>query len=412
MTERNVTRRTTSCALGVALALLTTACTEDLLAPGEGTCPAYCPPEQVAVVDSLLLESVVGDSAFEGYVLPFEAGGLQLLLDPGGVVPASRAVARFVAFAERLQIHAGDTATGSVLGTDSFTVRLTVQARGGSGVELGFYRLPAVVDSAAAFAALDPFFEDSALVAVAPIPDTLTAGEVTVRLDGDAFPSLDADGRIAALGVALRAPDGAFATLGTLESAASLLLTRHVQIDSAGESVPRNEGKLPQFDTYIAPDRPAVPADLLRVGGAPSSRALFRFALPARILDSATVVRATLLLVPAAPSRGAPTDTLRLIAQGVTADVGAKSPLVTIPQDSLLLRLGRLPIGSSDTLRLDVTGLVLSWAANPTAPRAVMVRAVPEGSALAEGIFASTASTAGRPALQVTFVPALTLGGR
>jgi hypothetical protein len=41
-----------------------------------------------------------------------------------------------------------------------------------------------------------------------------------------------------------------------------------------------------------------------------------------------------------------------------------------------------------------------------------MVRAVPEGGAFAEGLFGSSASPASRPAVQITFVPPLNLGGR
>jgi hypothetical protein len=398
--------------LAALTAGLATGCTEDLFAPGVGACPAFCPPEQVAVVDTTLLDAVVNDSAYRGYVLPQEAGAMQLVADPGGALPASRVIAQFLPFAERLLLRAGDTTTGAILATDSFDIRVSVQARGGAGLELAFYRLPATADTSTTFAALDPYFADSTRLAIVAIPDTVTADTVSARFAADAFPTLDADGRVAAVGVELRAVDRGFVSLGSLEGADGPILTRHVQLDSAGVSVPRVEGKLPAVDTFVAPNVPPSSPDLLRIGGAPSARSLLRFTIPPRILDSSTVVRATLILVPAAPAVGAPGDTLHVLAQGVTVDVGAKSPLIAVLQDSVLAKRVQVLVGSADTVRLDLTTLVLAWAADSTRPRSVMVRAVPEGGAFAESLFGSSASPANRPALQITFVPPLNLGGR
>jgi hypothetical protein len=41
-----------------------------------------------------------------------------------------------------------------------------------------------------------------------------------------------------------------------------------------------------------------------------------------------------------------------------------------------------------------------------------MVRAVPEGNTFAAGLFGSTSSAGSRPAIQVTYVPPISLGGR
>jgi hypothetical protein len=393
-------------------AIVATGCQEDLFAPGAGACPSFCPPEQIVAVDSLLLDGVVNDSSFSGYVLPGEAGGAQLVADTGGVLPTSRAVIRFNPFSERLLLAAGDTTTGPVIGIDSFDLRVPISLKGGTGLELRFYRLPATIEESVAFTALDPYFADSALVATLPIPDSLTGTSDTVRLAADAFPTLDADGRVAALGIELRAAERGYLVIGTLEGAAAVSLMRHVQVDSAGVSVSRSEARLPAFDTFVAPDQPAVPGDVLRVGGSPSRRTLLRFSLPPRILDSSTVVRATLILVPTQPAVGAPGDTLYLLAQGIAVDVGAKSPLIAVGQDVVGPLLGKVLVGSADTVRLDLTDLVLAWASDSTMPHSVMVRAVPEGNAFAEAFFGSTGGAGNRPALQITFVPPLTLGGR
>jgi hypothetical protein len=399
---------------GVLLAVMTLAagCQEDLVAPGAGACPAFCPPEQVAVVDSMLLDAVVNDSSYVGYVLPHEAGALQLALDPGGTVPASRGILRFVPYAERLLLGVSDTTTVPVVALDSFEIEVTVVARGDSALELAFYRLPATVDTSTTFAALDPYFADSTRLGTLALPDSLISGALTTRFAADAFPTFDQDGRVAAVGVELRSADRGFVTLSSVEGLDGAVLTRFVQVDSAGVQVPRTDGKLPQVDTYTTPALPAVPADLHQVGGVPSARALLRFALPSRILDSSTVVRATLILVPAEATIGAPGDTLRLLVQGLAVDVGAKSPLLTVAQEDVASALILVRVGSADTVRVDLTDLVSRWSEDETLPRAVMVRSVPEGNTFARGVFGSTASAAGRPALQVTFVPRLGLGGR
>jgi hypothetical protein len=96
----------------------------------------------------------------------------------------------------------------------------------------------------------------------------------------------------------------------------------------------------------------------------------------------------------------------------VAADVGAKSPLVGLSQDELTSLLVPLPVGAADTLRFDITTLARRWAADSTLSRAVMVRAVPEGNTFAAGLFGSTSSAGSRPAIQVTYVPPISLGGR
>src|SRR5437879_8629262 len=82
------------------------------------------------------------------------------------------------------------------------------------------------------------------------------------------------------------------------------------------------------FDTFLV-DPPPAPLDAtLVVGGAPSARSILRITLPRAIRDSSQIIRATLLLLPAVPARGAPVDSFVVEAHTVAADFGAKSPLI------------------------------------------------------------------------------------
>lgn len=397
-------------AIGAAFA----ACGEDLLAPGDEACPDYCPPERVVVIDSVLAQNVSRDSTFVGYVLPTEAGVLQLVSDSGSAsLPTSRGVVRFRAFADRVLLSTSDTTTGPVVQLDSFSVEVDIRGRNLEQADLSLvlYRLPADIDTTADFDALTPFFDDSTRIGAVAVPDTLIDGSVTLRLDSTAFPTFAADSNRAVIGFALEAPAPAYVNIGSIETNAGPILTRYVQVDSAGTLVPRSDGRLPDFDTFLGPAPPPLGPGEHAAGGVPSARTLLRFAVPPRIADSSTILKATLVLMPTRPVFGAPGDSLRVIAQALPVDVGAKSPLGSVPPDSLALRWAVLPSGWADTVRLDVTDLVIGWTRFPARPRAVMVRATPEGSAFTELRFGAS-GTPGAPFLQITFVPPLVLGGR
>jgi hypothetical protein len=408
-------RRTTGLTLAAVLAAgLALGCGEDLLAPATGTCPGFCPPEQLEVVDSVLIDIITSDSTFTGYVLPREATALQTYRDSSDAGEAgSRALMTFPAFSDSLRIGgASDTTRGPVVGTDSIAVRL--QVSGGNvdatGRELLLYRISPDVDTAATYGDLDPLFADSSLLATVPVADSVTGDSLHVTLDGSAFPGFEQDGNRVAIGVALRNPTG-YVQLGSVEGGTSAIVTRYVRVDSAGTAVPRVEGRTPDFDTFVGTAFAPAPGTARVIGGVPAARTLLRFALPGGIADSSEVLRATLLLVPSEPVLGAPNDSLAVIAQGLATDVGAKSPLAGVPADSVALRVAFVGVGSTDTVRLDVTDLVIRWTNDSTAPSALALRAIPEGSSFAE-LRIGAADGALRPRLQVTYVPPLRLGER
>lgn len=397
---------------GALIGLALVACQEDLLAPADGTCPAFCPPEQLIVTDSALLDNVVSDSSFRGYVQPYEAEAMQVGRDSTPAAgPLSRGVMAFPAYADSLLLESGGS-RGPVTGVDSFRLTVSVQARvADTGLVLRVHRLPAAVDSLWSFTDLAPFFEDSTLLALFPIPDSVISDTVAVALDSLAFPSFAADGNRAAIGLALESPRG-YVQLGTVQSNAAAELRRYARVDSAGTEVKRLEAKVASFDTYVTSAIPPAAPDVREIGGAPSVRTMLRFDLPRRIRDSASVLRATLLLLPAQPVVGAPFDTLAVVAQGLAADVGAKSPLTLVPAEDIAALTELLPVGMSDTVRLDVTDLVRGWASDSTLPTVIAIRAVPEAVSPALLRFGGAASGARRPRLRVTFVQPLQLGGR
>ena len=156
------------------------------------------------------------------------------------------------------------------------------------------------------------------------------------------------------------------------------------------------------LNTYVSESTTVPQPDLLAVGGEPSSRALLRFDLPQPIEDSATIVRATLELLPASPMVGLPTDPPLLQAKALLADLGAKSPVTT---DERFIASDTLPVGSADTVRLDVTSIVRLWQSVDERPEALFLSLLPEAASFTRPVFGSTRSaTPGAPRLRVTYL--------
>jgi hypothetical protein len=158
------------------------------------------------------------------------------------------------------------------------------------------------------------------------------------------------------------------------------------------------------FNTYVTEVPLAVDTTLLAVGDAPSARALLRFAIPRRILDSATIVRATLELTPVTPIAGLPNDSNppRLQARAVLSDVGAKSPVSTlagrIPEDTLE--------AGAATVTMEAVRLVELWLGQSNRPTALFLSLTPEASSFSRPVFYSSRATdpALRPRLRLSYL--------
>ncbi len=397
------------------LALLLSACGESTTAPG--ACPDYCPPARLRVVDTVLQGAFANEEWIRGYVNPYEASALQVLSDGAGQV--SRGVVRFPAFSSELSM--GDSLV-PIAAVDSFRLRLRILRRTDAvqDPELLVYRLPVSVDSGSSFADLEPSFADSTLLASVVVPldslapaDTTGTDSVTVVVDtigvtlpGTAFPALDADSLRTAVGIALRADQAGYVDLGSREgSSGSSYMTWYVKIDSSGTQVERQESRIPVFDSFVVADQPAVADGLLAVGGVPSARTFMRVALPDSIMKYSNIVRADLLLVPESPVRGGTGDTVSVVVMTVEGDYGPKSRPRAIPTDSVARGFTNLPVGMGDTVRIDITTLLVPWQADTTLPRTILLRILPEGGTLGELRVYSSRSPVGKPALHVTYVP-------
>ena len=425
------------------LVLAAGACTEQATSPG--VCPNFCPGGSIQVRDTIFTTIIGRDSAFRGYVQGYQASAMA-----AADLPAVQSRPFFVLRSTftRVAPKAGDTVTVPIA-VDSSRLRVAIvrRAKQATNLQLKLYRLPLTADSTSSFALLDPFFNGpvvdsvnvSALLAGPAIGDTATlriwgdtirtdsAGHVLQIQRGDSallvyftMDTLEApfsvpdSGRLA-FGVRVAADSFASLSLGANESVNNGPLMRwfyHYTIPDTVSATPdsvahRDQAIVPGFDSFVFdPPNPPLDSNLV-VGGVPAARSLLRVAMPAFLRDSFDVVRATMILVPVAAFPGAPNDSLTILARPVLTDLGAKSPL-----NATNLVNGQAVVhpGSTDTVRIELTDLVRSWALDTTLATAVFLGQSPEAASWTEIRFYSSRASALRPALQVTYVKRFPFG--
>ena len=439
------------------LFLLLGACTEQATAPG--VCPDFCPGGTIDVKDTIFTDIVGRDSSFRGYRRADLAEAI-VLADLPGIVD-SRGIFLLNAMFTRVTPIAGDTATVPI-SVDSARLRVMIVRRdtNTANLRLKLYRLPLTIDSSTTFAQVDPDFAGpvidsvnvSALLARPPIGDTATlriwgdtirtdsAGHTLqiVRSDSSLLVYFDMDTTQAPFVVADSGKLGwgvrvAADSLASVSLGANDIFDRDALIQwfyhytkpdtlAGPDSVLHNSAtRQTTFDSFIFdPPSPALD-DNLAVGGAPSARSLLRVAMPTFLHDSIDVVRATLILVPVAPVQGARGDSFAVLARPILTDLGAKSPI-----SAAVGVYGRttIRIGSADTVRIELTDLVRSWALDTTATTAFVLSwevdtaattryllgQVPDAASYTEIRFYSSRTFAFRPGLHVTYVKRFPFG--
>ncbi|MFL5485221.1 MAG: hypothetical protein ACJ793_06260 [Gemmatimonadaceae bacterium] len=166
--------------------------------------------------------------------------------------------------------------------------------------------------------------------------------------------------------------------------------------------------------TVVAKAPPPAPGSVLAVGGLPSRRTYFRFDIPSSIIDSTTVIRATLLLNQISNPALDPTDTVLIIPQVVLAGkvvtdpVKASQIIAGVSTDTLKLKPGQ-----SGTTNVELVSAFNLWRTQQpdTLPRAIVLKRVREGESPLEIRFSSSEDIAAlRPRLRISYTPRVPLG--
>jgi hypothetical protein len=181
------------------------------------------------------------------------------------------------------------------------------------------------------------------------------------------------------------------------------------------------EGIRQDLTNYMIVAKNAIPqfANTINVGGNPGRRPYLRFNIPSRIVDSSTIVRATLILTQRPQPYGDLRDTMTVHAQVVLAgpqvtDLRQAANIISAPgldvNDSLLIS----PRDSGQKM-IDMFLLLRAWAIQDALlyppPRALVLRASPENVLPFEASFFNSQSPVGlRPMMRISYIPKITYG--
>jgi hypothetical protein len=386
--------------LVIALAAGLAACQEDLTAPGD--CPGLCPSDNLVVVDTVL--DAVLDTTYTGFVQTGD--GSRILVANGGAGKQLLGVARFARRGDSITVR--DTTFPFVV--DSVILAITLEGRdpGATGLGLEIFQLPATiaVDTGTTYAEVEAALTPDRLIGAIPIADDLESGTLRVLLAGADLSRIvfgPADTNVLRLAYRLAAPQptGVLLSSGAAGLAGPSFIS-WVRVVRPDTTVQQGLPRIVSFDGYV--DQTPVgaqPQDLISIGGAPSSRAILRFDLPARIRDSAQIIRATLQLVPVAPVIGLPGDSAALDVRGIFSDLGPKSPRISSPEGLVLAE--PLLLAAADTVFVEVTAIARLWNSSTRPPTALFLAMAPEASTFTFVQFGSSRTAAARPTLHVTY---------
>ncbi|CAN5283364.1 hypothetical protein BH23GEM2_BH23GEM2_02860 [soil metagenome] len=249
------------------------------------------------------------------------------------------------------------------------------------------------------------------------------ADSVRIPLNGDALlPIIQSTQRLR-LGLRVSGPGSVQLHVFAAESGLPALLSFRPAADTAVRRV------------FYAPysKSPPVPAELqanlsdfvifavvpplgmvtdLNVGGLPARRSYLRFVIPPFILDSSTVVRATLLLTQRPNPSFGPTDTMGVtvnlvLAGAIITDVARAATLTADPSITAIDTLFVVPADGGEKA-VDIASFVRFWrgVAPDDTPHAVVLAGTREnGSALEARFFSIEADPALRPKLRISYSP-------
>jgi hypothetical protein len=413
-------KRASFAALVAALTL--TGCTERL--ENDVGCPILCPREivdiQTTTVDAVILDTTVVALEAPG------AAPLMLLASRGDTLD-TRVVIRFDSIPPRYRPVAADTATEPIEEIHDAILRLRITTEDGiipQVTTIEAYNVDADVPDTA-FTALLPFFTPDRLLGSISVPrDSLLARDsVRVPLGGAALLSvLQANER---LRVGLRVTGTGSAQLHVFATEAGLpaVLSFRPDADTAIArqffvphslsplEPPELRVNLADFVIFARVPAPGLPTDL-NVGGLPARRAYLQFSIPRFIIDSTTVVRATLLLTQRPNPAFPVTDTMgigvHLVLAGVAVtDLARAATLTADPEITGVDTLFTAP-AESGVRSVDIAQFVRFWRGIDAAetPHAVVLVSTREGGSPLEARFYSTdAAPELRPRLRISYSP-------
>jgi hypothetical protein len=400
------------------------ACSEKL--EGGKSCPLLCPEQAITLLDTII-DAAVSDTTVSG--LPSIGNEGYLMLASHGDTVETRAIVRY----DTLPQHYTKSGLDSTIVNIDTAYLITPIAKPDS---LHRPKAPLTIEAYD----IDTTATDTVASVLAPLfrPDRLIGSKTfapeslldTLRIPVSTDSVLDRVKNGTRLRVGLRIVSSQGVDLRVGSTALGLGVTLHIRAskDTAAAAVnvsplsrtptdqPFLSGPLADY-TIVLNGTTLTGPNLLAVGGVPSRRSFIRFNVPAHIVDSTTVVRASLLLTQAPNRRLDLHDSVYVFPVAVLAgpaitDVGSLLQFVGSPGQFGLDSL-RLAPADSGVVAFEIVGLVRTWRGQSTtiSPRSVALRSAVEGQLPGEIDFFSTKAPASvRPRLRITYVPQINYG--
>jgi hypothetical protein len=414
---------------GMAAVGLVVACGEDF--EGGAACPVLCPEQNVVVFDTVF-DPVELDTTIAGF--PTTGTETELLLARRGDTVDTRPVIRF----DSLPIYYNSGATDTVIqNVDSAYLKFTInrpRSRYTEPVTFEVFNVDTVIgDSATAAndtstAIEKTLFRPDRLVGSI----TLDTADITdsVRIPIDSLTLITRILGQERLRLGLKATSNGTTQIRIIANEGGdppVLRFLASQSDSAfmpltvlpRSVTPRSQVTLSSDLTdyvhvFAIPEIPDP--TLLSVGSVPGRRVLIRFAIPAKILDSANVLRATLELTQRPVFTVDDTMKLTLFPLVVTAgkhitDPGRSAFLTNAPGagfDSV-----QFAPRDSGLVEIEIVNALRAWSllVSENAQRGIVLRAGPESvDPRFVSFFSSSADEALRPRLRVSYSPVRSFG--
>ena len=407
-------------ALTAAFLFSISSCSERL--DSSGVCEVLCPgiggPVQTTIIDAVTLDTTVASSSGLGT----EAA---LLLANRGDTLDTRVIIRFDTLPPKFA-PSGDTLQ-AIKTVDSAYVLLhldTLSIKTTDAITIEAYDVDTTADDTSTAAVLALFRPDR-LISSQTFNRTELTDSLKYFIDNATVLAKLQNGQHLRIGLkATGAASSQLAFFSTEGGSAPVLLFRATP-DTATKPIsvapqsktPSDQSLVAQHltdYTIIVKSPPGAPPSVLAVGGLPTRRVYVRFNVPSQIIDSSTVVRATLLLNQIPNPSIDPTDTVRILPQVVLAGTVVTDPtraaqiIGNFSADTL-----KLVAGHSGSIDVELASAFTLWRIQSpdTLPRAIVLKSVVEGNTPIELRFSSSEDIAAlRPRLRISYTTRVPLG--
>lgn len=414
----------------IAVCVAAAACNENLQ-EGRAGCPALCPGQAVPVIDTVIdgMAGLAVDTTVVGY--PPIGTAPELLVASGGDSLDVRGIIRFDSITFEYQPSSSTTSsTGDTLQPaktaylPTLTLRLdstTFRSGGAISMIMQAYDVDTVGNDTAVAVLASLFRPDRFLgqASFDSLSDSvsipLDSGRIAVHIRGDKRV------RIGLRLITTGRVDISTAVGGGIAPSFKYFPTTDTTGVVEFTSVPRSvtpladsllQGDLATYPLIVVGSSPRV-GERLDVGGMPARRVYLRFRLPTRIVDSSTVVRATLTLSVKGFGGFLPGDSLTIFPQAVIATSAISDPTKAAAFLAVSTIVGIDTVRTSpdlaDSVNIEFVNAVRRWSGHQTdsVTRAIVLRIANEGAdPLVTSFYAAGPSIpkAQRPHIHIAYI--------